>query len=105
MNTNDYNQKEIFTATSVNPNHEYVFDESNFRNVTSRNSGFIIIRPNKIETRLNDRSVKLMVNVFVSNQLIATDYFDFLKGNKEVIFYQAYLGESETGFFGFKMKE
>jgi hypothetical protein len=43
MESNDWNQREIFTATPENPDHEYIFKDSLFNEVSSMKSGFYLM--------------------------------------------------------------
>ena len=104
MESNSWNEKEIFMVTPENPDHEYVFD-STFNEASSGKNGFYLVGLEKVTTKLNDRG-SLMVSAYKNGQFVAKDfYFDFVTKNKQVVFYRVYIGEKETGYFGFEVKE
>jgi hypothetical protein len=105
MESNDWNQREIFTSTPENPNHEYVFDNCVFNEVSSGKNGLYLMGANKVNTELL-KDGSLIIRVFINNQFKAKDFcFDFIKKNRQVVFYRTYIKEKETDYFGFEVKE
>lgn len=91
--------QEIFVATPEDPNHEYIFKNTRFNEVSSQNCGFNLMGLTKVQTELT-KDGDLIIKAFIGDTFVAKNFiFCFTSLKKRCRFYQ----RQPMDWFGFEV--